>query len=539
MRIEPEGDTPARVDEMQGQPYWLKRWLQEGTAPVMQFEMLPGENVKDALRFAGGFALQAFSGSVSVRRVSPSGALMVLDVPAGDLAAGTVLQKGDVVTALPQRDSLERAVKVAGWARVQGTFARTDGQGVGALLKKLSLVLPDTYLERGELVRSLPDGSKQFFAFNLTRAMAGEAAHDIVLEDRDAIELYRIGDLRLPKTLEVVGPVLRPGFFEFIDGMRVSDLVFRAGLPLHNADRYVAELAHKGDGKGHGNVKRLDLTKLLSSESASPVELRDDSLNPKLEPFDQLSIYAKPDYRMHRSILLTGQVQRPGSYELDSPTTTLREVVARAGGLTEDAMPTAGIFLRSLSQVNPDKKRASVLAGLENTDDPTSNGINEVLGRLNETKRNPTTGALQPNTLLHNLKSGNLNRLVVNLPALLAGELTAEVELQDGDEIIIPRKTNVAYVVGETASPFASYKVYKGMKVRDLLNLAGGPTRNADTSNVRLLKADGRILDSWLSGKLVEPGDALVVPQRIRRDSSWQENLAALTPLAIMVNTFK
>jgi protein involved in polysaccharide export with SLBB domain len=538
MRIEGDGATLQRMDEFSGQPFWLKRWLQEGTAPAMQFEMLPGESVKDALRFAGGFALQAFSGSVSVRRVSPTGTLTVLDVPAGDLAAATVLEKGDVVTALPQRDSLERAVKVGGWVRVQGTFARKEGQRVGELLKSLSLVLPDTYLERGELVRTQADGTRQYFAFNLAKAMTGEASHNLLLEDRDAIELYRIGDLRLPKTLMVVGPVTRPGAFEFIDGMRVSDLLFRAGVPLKSADRYVAELAHTRDGKP-GEVRRLDLAKLLSTEGASPVDLRDETVNPKLEAFDQLSIYAKPDYRAHRSIMLSGQVNRPGTYELDSPKTTLREVVARAGGLTDDAMPSGGIFLRSLGQINPDKARASVLSGLENAQDPTSNGINEVLGRLNETKRNPTTGIIQANRVLHNLNAGNLNRLVVDLPGMLAGNPAAEVDLQDGDEVIIPRKTNVVYVVGETASPFASFKVSKGMTVKDLLYMAGGPTRNADTWNIRLLKADGRILDSWINGKAVEPGDALVVPQRIRRDSSWQENLAALTPLAILINTFK
>ena len=421
---------------------------------------------------------------------------------------------------------------------MQGTFARGEGQHLGEFLRKLSLALPDTYLERGELVRTLADGSKQYFAFNLTKAMAGESGHNLLLEDRDAIELYRIGDLRLPKTLIVVGPVTRPGSFDYLPGMRVSDLLFRAGLPLKNADRFVAELAHTGEGK-LGTVKTLDLTRLLSTESSSPVDLLDDNVNPKLEPFDRLSIYANPDFHLHRSIILSGQVNRPGTYELDSTTITFREVIARAGGLTAEAMPTGGIFLRSLADVNPDRKRASILAGLENTDDPTGNGINEILGRLNETKRNPTTGLIQPNLLLHTLQSGSLNRLIVNLPGMLAGDPAAEVELQDGDEIIIPRRTNVAYVVGEMASPFASFKVSSGMKVKDLMNLAGGPTRNADTSNIRLLKADGRIVDSWLSGKLVEPGDALLVPQRIKRDSSWQENLAALTPLAILINTFK
>jgi hypothetical protein len=58
-------------------------------------------------------------------------------------------------------------------------------------------------------------------------------------------------------------------------------------------------------------------------------------------------------------------------------------------------------------------------------------------------------------------------------------------------------------------------------------------------SNLRLLKADGRILDSWVEGKPVEPGDTVLVPQRIRRDTNWQENLQALTPLALILNAVK
>ena len=91
-------------------------------------------------------------------------------------------------------------------------------------------------------------------------------------------------------------------------------------------------------------------------------------------------------------------------------------------------------------------------------------------------------------------------------------------------------------MVGETASPFGTYKLVAGMRVKDLLDLAGGTTRNADTSNIRLLKANGQIQDHGVRGLGVEPGDTVLVPQRIRRDTSWQENLAALTPLALILN---
>lgn len=540
-----KGRSDRRVDdraqdgqeaELNGQPRWFSRWLAEGKAPVMLFELRPGETVQDAVGFAGGFTVQGFSGSVSLARFGSDGAQNVQEIARGAMAA-TPMERGDVLTALPLRSFLMKSVKVAGWARVQGTFSRSDGQRVGDLLRQYSLVLPDTYLERGELVHVAMDGSKRFLPFDLAKALAGDPAANLMLEDRDEVNLYRVGDLRLPRYLKVVGPVSRPGSYEFIEGMRASDLLFRAGVPLEKADRFVGELAHTTNGQA-SEVVRLDLARLLSSEGKSPVDLKDDAVNPRLRANDQLSVFAKPEDRPRRSIILTGQVARPGVYDLDSPKASLRDLIARAGGLTPEAMPRAGIFLRNVHPVDPDRKKASILSGIQDTGF-TSSGVNDILERLNETKRNSSTGALQPNPLLHAFQAGDINRLVVNFEGILAGEPAAEVELQDGDEVIIPRRTDVVYVVGETASPFAAFKVAPGMKVGDVVNLAGGYTRNADTRQVRLLKADGRIVDRWVSSKVVEPGDALLVPQRIRRDVNWTEQLAALTPIAILINTFK
>jgi len=72
------------------------------------------------------------------------------------------------------------------------------------------------------------------------------------------------------------------------------------------------------------------------------VELRDDRINPLLRPNDQISVFAKPDYRPNAAIILTGQVARPGTYALDGGKIGLREIIARAGGLTPEAMPKAG-----------------------------------------------------------------------------------------------------------------------------------------------------------------------------------------------------
>ena len=45
---------------------------------------------------------------------------------------------------------------MSGWTRIQGTFARPEGMRVGDLLRSFDLLLPDTYLGRGEIVRTTP-----------------------------------------------------------------------------------------------------------------------------------------------------------------------------------------------------------------------------------------------------------------------------------------------------------------------------------------------------------------------------------------------
>jgi protein involved in polysaccharide export with SLBB domain len=571
LKIRPRGDHRLRREPLAGQepvdeslPEWRRLWDLKGVAPRMVFEMKAGETATDALRYAGGLLPDSSPDTMTLRHHGVDGTLQVFNVP---VTGGTsvALGWGDVLSALPRRWPQERAVTVLGWVRVPGLFARTEGLKVGDLLARDSQVLPDTYLAKGEIVRTSVDGATSFLSFDVAKAVQQDPTQNVLLEDRDRVELYRLEDLRLPKTVKLLGPMTRPGLFGFHEGMRASDLIFRAGIPLKSADRYAAELARSRNGKP-SEVTRLDLAKLLFTETGSPAVPQDDAVNPLLEADDQISLFEKPDYLVHRTVRVFGQVARPGSYTMDTDHPKLSQVIKRAGGFTLEAMPRAGIFLRSLGRNNtsdaedpeklleqlkrpeatPQETLGSFAPGQDSSSslkvlaqqaqDPRSKGVNDILDRLNETRRSPTTGQLLRGPLMHGLLTGSLTRMVVNFDAIAKGSAEADVELQDGDEIIIPRATDAVYVVGETASPFATYKVQQGMKVADLLKLAGGTTRNADTGSIRLLKADGRILDSWVEGRAVEPGDTVLVPQLFHRDTSWQENLQALTPLALILN---
>lgn len=518
-------------------PAWVKRWLDEGVAPRLQFEVLPTETAADLLEYAGGLVSYALQSTITLRHISLAGVTSVTDL---NLDSPSTLQKikpskGDLLSALPRREEYQNAVRVKGWVRAVGRFARTQGLRVGDLLARDQQVLKDTYLGRGEILRTRPDGTLEYHAFEVTKALQGDPKENLLLADRDEVELYRNQDFQQAHTVVVSGPMSRAGEFPFYQGMRAADLLFRAGVPLRSANELGAELARFKDGRT-SSVLALDLKHLLTTEDQSPGILRDDQVNPVLEPDDRISIFEKPDFMTHRVVTLYGEVQKPGAYVLDNPETTLSMILARAGGLTKDAMPRGGMFLRSPNALNAADPGVETGQGRP---DPTGLSINEILRRLIETKRQPLTGAVQQTPLLHGLSESRINRLVVDFNAAIKGDKDADISLEAGDVVVIPRMTDSVYVAGETTSPFGAYKSKPGLTVAHLLDLAGGLTKNADSGNLRLLRADGRIVDRRVRGLEVEPGDVVLVPQKIARDSSWQENLAALTPIALLYNAIK
>jgi protein involved in polysaccharide export with SLBB domain len=333
------------------------------------------------------------------------------------------------------------------------------------------------------------------------------------------VDLFRMDDLRLKYTVKVLGPFTHPGSFAWHDGMRAADLIFAAGIPKLNADRYYAELAHLDPAGRPSPAIRLDLSRLLYSVDQPAPGLDDPAVNVALKPFDQITLYELPDFKVHHTVNITGQVRRPGPYVLTDEHFTLRQLIERSGGLTGEAMPRGGIFLRRSLREKDLSEADLKRAGLKDPD-PTAHGINEILQRLSETKRSKDGGALLASPVLHGLLDGSTNRLVVDFDAALHGDPSRDVELMDGDQIIIPRRVENAYVVGEVASPFATYRVRPGDSVKDLVRLAGGFTRKADPGELRLLKADGRVLDRRVMGQTVE-------------------NLQALTPLALILNAIR
>lgn len=171
-------------------------------------------------------------------------------------------------------------------------------------------------------------------------------------------------------------------------------------------------------------------------------------------------------YRSQK-ILVMGQVQQPGEYQLTGDMTLLA-ALAKAGSLA----PMAG---REVVIV-----RAARKSGGSNGEAPAASEI-----------------------------------LRIDLADLQGGNVSLNVALQDGDTINVPKAQSV-FVSGQVKSP-GGYAVEPGMTVLQVLSLAGGVTDRGSTRGIKILRTvNGKQKD--IKAKLadrVQPGDTIVVGERI------------------------
>jgi protein involved in polysaccharide export with SLBB domain len=105
------------------------------------------------------------------------------------------------------------------------------------------------------------------------------------------------------------------------------------------------------------------------------------------------------------------------------------------------------------------------------------------------------------------------------------GQLTntvADVQLRDGDELVIPKKPNYILVNGQVFNSTAvSY--LPGKSAKWYLSQSGGLTPIADKSAVFVIRADGSVLSAknnsgfWSGDPMsavLKPGDSIIVPEK-------------------------
>jgi protein involved in polysaccharide export with SLBB domain len=272
-------------------------------------------------------------------------------------------------------------------------------------------------------------------------------------------------------------------------------------------------------------------SRLLSFNLGRALEDPHGPDNLALEPGDTVTIFSQQDVRVpvekrSKFVWIEGEVRASGVYRAE-PGETLREVVARAGGLTPQAYLFACDFRRESTRQEQQQRLQRML---EETDKELRSKAKSVAASANAEERQSGREELEAERgLIEKLKQTHpTGRIILELkPTDVSADLLPPLPLEDGDRFFIPPKSATVEVVGSVYNQ-NSFIYQPDKRVADYLQRSGGSTRDGDPSRLFVIRADGSVISKQMhrsfwsanfeSLRLV-PGDTIVMPERIRTAS--------------------
>lgn len=260
--------------------------------------------------------------------------------------------------------------------------------------------------------------------------LSGEKRPEVPVFDGDMVTVFSIPSDRM-NTVTVEGQIKMPGTYQLKSGMTVTDLVLAAQWVPGEAYMERADLFRLNPDKKTTKLIPIDLSKALSGDSVN---------NVKLEQWDKLVIYSKWDIQWlaERIVKIQGAVQKPGSYAR-SDGMTLGDLLIQAGGALPNAYHDRAFLLR----------------------------LNEKL------------------------------ETAISIPVSLKGS-DNKTELKDGDVLLVYTHDEAEWkpkrevtIEGAVQKPNVYARV-DGMKVSELIQMAGGLTPDAYLDRSLLLRMDER-----------------------------------------------
>jgi polysaccharide export outer membrane protein len=317
------------------------------------------------------------------------------------------------------------------------------------------------------------------------------------------------------KLVEITGQVKFPGIYPVQKNAKVRELLLAGGGLLESAYLQKAEISRTAlDTNNALKIQHIeiDLVDTLLGQS---------STNITLQSKDTLNVLRTPDWQENKKVELLGKVVFPGTYQIKKGE-TLAQLIKRAGGLTSDATVKAAIFTREEL-----KEREK-----ENRDRAVENLRQQIASTNFTGSQNVKTIDYQEASLILDelLLVEPVGRLVIDLPALIAGNPSADITLKDGDKVFVPNISSSVSVVGEVFVP-TTHMFTQGLALDNYIQYSGGITERADNSHIYIVKADGSVAipnsSFWFNTQdvILEPGDTIVVPRDVtnyERLGLWQ-----------------
>jgi polysaccharide export outer membrane protein len=319
--------------------------------------------------------------------------------------------------------------------------------------------------------------------------LAGDLAANPTLQAGDVLVLPAVDE-----TVEVYGRVFYPGTYEFRRGESLAELLAVA----NGGAEFPSNVADTIRVTRFVNPTQREF---LTFSRAEAIGARGRAL--VLRPADAVFVAAVANFRRQRTATITGQVARPGVYPIRPDTTTVRDLVALAGGFTPDASLVSAT-LRRASGVRPD------VQGLQNAPLESLSREEQEIQRIRA--------------------QGDETNVVIDFQQLFAqGQNAYDQTLRSGDVLTVPERRDEIAVLGAVRTP-GLVQYVPGEGPDHYIARAGWYTRRADFRDAVVLRAKLGTPVQVGEVRTLEPGDVVVVPFKGRR--TLVERLATTQTIA-------
>lgn len=451
------------------------------------------------------------AGRIIVPRVGP---ILVAGLRYGELNDAVARRVGQVFRNFQVSTSLGRLrgvrVYVTGFTPRPGAYTVSSLATVVTALMRAGGPSAAGSFRQIELRRAGKTLSK-FDLYDLL--LKGNKSADLTLQAEDVVHIGPVG-----AQVAILGSVNKPVIAELKPGETVDDVLAMAGgfnpvadrsrvsverLSERN-ERRIAELSLPGNA-GYG-LANGDVLRVFSSVSAT-----------------------LPQYKQYKRVRVEGEVARPGEYILP-PSSNVNDAIQAAGGLTPQAYVFGTEFTRESVRIGQQENYERALRDLE-TEFTRSTSTQKALSADEATAQATRAGGAT--RLIERLRAVRpTGRIVLQLDQSAAS--LPPLAIEEGDRVLIPARPTTVGVFGSVFNG-GSYLLKDGASIDDIVRLAGGPTRGADSGSTFVLRANGSVVSArqsnsgWISiGSSLSalpalPGDTVFVPEELNKTSFVQE----------------
>ena len=476
----------------------------------MAYELRKNESLSTLLKYSGGFASDAYKKSLRVLR--KNGRMKtVFNVEEFELQDFKMFD-GDSVNVDSIIDRFENMVEVKGAVYRPGMYQLGEKvSSVRSLIDNADGLTEEAMVSRAVLRRMKPNRTQEVITIDLKGIVEGTAA-DVPLENEDILFIPTLAEHQNLRTLSIDGEVIFPGTYEYAEKMTVEDLILQAGGLTDNASTVKVDVARRMIDP-EATTSTMEIAKTFSFAIKPGFEFDGDK-SFTLEPYDVVSVRRSPVSAELFKVRVEGEVAYEGSYTLSQKNQRLSDVLKAAGGVVPGAYVRGARLIRTMNKDERARMEEVIKMARQSGSADTKDSINLELLALSETY---TVG--------------------IHLDEALANPGGDEdIELQDGDRLVVPRYNRTVKISGDILKPnVVAFKDKKNYKY--YIEQAGGYGRRARKTNTYILYQNGTIAKA--SKAPVEPGCEIIVPTKGPKDpTNLQQWLSIGTSAASLATMF-